>query len=266
MAKQKKCPDCPEGLPGWLATFADLMSLLLTFFVLLLSFSTTSKEDFENAIGSLQGALGVLDGEPILTSPIKMHIPVVKGDINEARPTLKDAAAEIKKEVEQEGQQENIEVMEGPEGLIIRVSDKAVFESGSADLKEDFLPLLTRIGAVLNRFPNEVELEGHTDDVPISTGEFPNNHWLSNGRALKVMDVLADEVGIERSRMAAVGRGANKPLVPNDSEENRAKNRRVEIRVRYMETEEEAGPEQVKTLLQEAGLGTDESGAIQDGQ
>ena len=93
MAKQQKCPDCPAGLPAWLATFGDLMSLLLTFFVLLLSFSTTSKADFEKAMGSLHGALGVLTGEPILTSPIKLNIPIIRGDITEARPTLKDAKA-----------------------------------------------------------------------------------------------------------------------------------------------------------------------------
>ena len=94
MAKEKKCPDCPE-MPAWLTTFGDLMALLLTFFVLLLSFSTTSQADFEKAIGALQGALGVLDGEPILTSPIKLHVPIVKGDITEARPTLKEAKAEM---------------------------------------------------------------------------------------------------------------------------------------------------------------------------
>ena len=81
MAKQQKCPECPKGLPAWLATFGDLMSLLLCFFVLLLSFSTMKKQDFEKAVGSLQGALGVLPGEPILTSPIKLHVPIVRGDI-----------------------------------------------------------------------------------------------------------------------------------------------------------------------------------------
>ena len=67
-------------MPSWLTTFGDLMALLLTFFVLLLSFSTTSEHDFQEAVGALQGALGVLDGEPILTSPVKLHVPIVKGD------------------------------------------------------------------------------------------------------------------------------------------------------------------------------------------
>ena len=104
MAKEQKCPPCPKGLPGWLQTFGDLMSLLLCFFVLLLSFSTMKKEDFEKAVGSLQGALGVLPGEPILSSPIKLELPIVRGDLTEARPTLKDAKSELEKQVEAEGQ------------------------------------------------------------------------------------------------------------------------------------------------------------------
>ena len=79
MAKQQKCPECPAGLPGWLQTFGDLMSLLLCFFVLLLSFSTMKIEDFEKAVGSLQGALGVLPGETILSSPIKLELQIVRG-------------------------------------------------------------------------------------------------------------------------------------------------------------------------------------------
>jgi chemotaxis protein MotB len=255
MAKQQKCPDCKPGLPGWLATFADLMSLLLTFFVLLLSFSTMNEADFNSAMGSLQGALGVLDGEPILSNPIKLNVPITKGEIREARPTIKDAAAEIEKEVEAEGQEQNVEVIEGQDGLIIRISDKAIFASGKADVKDQVLPLLTRIGAVLNRFPNQIELEGHTDDIPISNDEFPNNHWLSNARALSVLDVFADEVGIERGRLSAIGYGEYKPLVENDSSEMQSRNRRVEIKVRYLqETEDEASPDQVRQLLEGAGV------------
>ena len=173
MAKKQKCPECPQGLPGWLATFSDLMSLLLTFFILLLSFSTTKQADFEKAVGSLQGALGVLSGDPILTSPVKPHVPIVRGDITEARPTLKDAKAEIEKEVEAEAQQENVEVIESEEGITIRIKDNAVFSSGKADIKADILPLLNKIGGVLARLPNPIEIEGHTDDLPIKNEELP---------------------------------------------------------------------------------------------
>ncbi len=256
MAKQK-CPECPKGLPGWLATFSDLMSLLLTFFILLLSFSTTKQSDFEKAVGSLQGALGVLAGDPILTSPVKLHVPIVRGDITEARPTLKDAKAEIEKQVEAEGQQENVEIIESKDGITIRIKDNAVFASGKADIKADILPLLNKIGGVLARLPNPVEIEGHTDDLPIKNEEFPSNHWLSSARALGVLDVFQNEVGIGAERMTAIGHGEFKPLLNNDSDEHRAANRRVEIKVRHRQDSEESSPELVRQLLQEAQIGVE---------
>ena len=94
---------------------------------LLLSFSTMKKEDFEKAVGSLQGALGVLPGEPILSSPIKLQLPIVRGDLTEARPTLKEAKSELEKQVEAEGQQENVEIIESEDGITIRIKDNAVF-------------------------------------------------------------------------------------------------------------------------------------------
>ncbi|MFH1570563.1 MAG: flagellar motor protein MotB, partial [Gemmatimonadota bacterium] len=134
MAKQQKCPDC-AGVPPWITTFSDLMSLLLTFFVLLLSFSSVDQDDFENAIGALQGALGVLDGKPILTSPVKLHVPIVKGDITEARPTMKDAKADIETITQEERQQQNVQVSVGDEGITIRIRDRAAFDSGRSQLK-----------------------------------------------------------------------------------------------------------------------------------
>ena len=257
MAKEKKCPDCPE-LPSWLTTFGDLMALLLTFFVLLLSFSTTSQEDFENAIGSLQGALGVLDGDPILSAPIKMFMPIVKGDITEARPTMKDAKAEIEKEIEAQGQQENVEVTQGPEGIVIRMKDHMLFDVGKADIKDDSRSLIFRIGSVLNRLPeNSIEIEGHTDNVPIENDDFANNHWLSSARALQVLDIFADDIGIERKRLAAMGYGEFKPLsedVDNDSYENRSLNRRVVIRVKYEGTEQ-TNQDSMRLIMDAAGLG-----------
>ena len=250
---QTKCPDCP-ALPAWMTTFSDLMSLLLTFFVLLLSFSSVSEEDFNRALGALQGALGVLHGEPILTSPIRLNVPILRGDITEARPTLHDAKAEIEREIQLEQQQRNVEVFQSAEGITIRISDRALFDSGQARLKEEFIPLLGKIGGVLARMPNRVEIEGHTDNVPIRTEQFPNNYWLSSARALNVLDVFHREVGIAPERLSAVGYGEFRPLVDNATSENRAKNRRVEIKIRHAEPSEEASPERVRQWLEEAQL------------
>ena len=141
------------------------MALLLTFFVLLLSMSTMDKKEFEKAVGSLKGALSVLPGEPILTSPIKLEIPIVKGDITEARPTLKDAKAEIEEELEAQAQEENIEIIESEEGLTIRIKDNAIFDSGEALIKPEIMPVLNKIGSVLATLPNAIEIGGHTDNA-----------------------------------------------------------------------------------------------------
>ena len=255
MAKKHKCPECPEGLPPWLATFGDLMSLLLCFFVLLLSFSTMKQDDFEKAVGSLQGALGVLPGEPVLTSPIKLHLPITKGDITEARPTIKEAKAEIEKEIQQEGQQENVEVIQSEEGITIRIKDNALYDSGKAEIKAEILPLLNRIGGVIARLPNPIEVEGHTDDKAISTDEFPNNHWLSSSRALGVLDVFRGEVGIAPERLTAIGYGEFRPLLPNDTDENRGANRRVESKIRHQQDTEDSSEARIKQLIEEADLG-----------
>ena len=263
MAKQaKKCVDgsiCGiKEAPSWLTTFGDLMALLLTFFILLLSFSTTSEEDFQEAVGALQGALGVLDGEPILTSPVELHIPIVKGDITEARPTMKDAKAEIEEEVEASGQAENIEVVQGPDGIIIRIKEGVLFGVGDASLQDDFKSTLSRIGSVLNAMDNEVVVEGHTDNVPINTTDFSSNHHLSTGRALKVMDYFVNQVGIEAERLGVAAFGENKPLTSNDTPEGRSENRRVEIRVLYGEGDNEAKPDSVRGLINDASLGVQE--------
>ena len=258
MPKPQKCPDCKE-MPAWITTFSDLMSLLLTFFVLLLSFSSTKEDDFKKAMGSLQGALGVLAGDPILTSPIKLNVPILRGDITEARPTMNDAKAEIEKEIEAEQQQNNVEVLQSEEGITIRIKDKALFESGGAEIKEGILPLLNKIGGGLAQMPNTVEVVGHTDNRPISNERFPNNFWLSNARALNVLDVFINEVGIGPERLSAIGYGEFRPLVPNDSPDGQAQNRRVEIKIRHEQGAEEATPESIRQQIEEAGLGVQEN-------
>ena len=89
MGKQIKEDDCPKGLPGWLATFGDLMSLLLTFFVLLISFSTVNVQQFNHAMGALSGSLGVLSGEPQLSLPIRQSLPKTEGNLSQAESMMK---------------------------------------------------------------------------------------------------------------------------------------------------------------------------------
>ncbi|MSR84781.1 MAG: hypothetical protein EXS58_18015 [Candidatus Latescibacteria bacterium] len=232
--------------PPWIITFADLMGLLMACFALMLSFSTLSKpDDFSKAAGSLQGALGVLHGEPVLISPIEFYAPIARG---EGREAMNQARQELLEIVEAAHQEDNIEVLQSSEGIIIRIRDQAVFGSGQADIKSE--ALLLKLGEVLTQVPNAIEIGGHSDNIPIHTAQFPNNHWLSNARAMKVLDLFADEVGIDRARLSAIGYGEYHPLAPNDTPENRAQNRRVEIKVRYKPGTEDSGPAQFREMIQ----------------
>jgi len=172
---------------------------------------------------------------------------------------MNDAKAEIEKEIEAEQQQNNVEVLQSEEGITIRIKDKALFESGGAEIKEGILPLLNKIGGVLAQMPNTVEVVGHTDNRPISNERFPNNFWLSNARALNVLDVFINEVGIGPERLSAIGYGEFRPLVPNDSPDGQAQNRRVEIKIRHEQGAEEATPESIRQQIEEAGLGVQEN-------
>jgi chemotaxis protein MotB len=253
MAQKTKCEDCP-ALPAWITTYGDMMSLLLTFFILLLSFSTIEIAKFTTAAGSFQGYLGVLDGEPRLVSPIQMYVPFSRGEELDALHTLRQAMVEIEEDIEAAGEQEDIEVVKGTEGMVIRIRDQAVFGSGEADIKPALRPLLLQIGAALAHIPNQIEIEGHTDNIPISSGRFPSNHWLSTTRAMRVLDLFAAESGIDGARLSATGFGEHRPLVANDTPEGRAKNRRVEIKVRYDKGDQTAPPAEVQQLLQQNGL------------
>lgn len=258
MAKEK-CPECPKPCPAWLTTYGDLMSLLLTFFILLLAFSSPNQAEEQKMkflFGALQGGMGVLKGEPILSSPLKMNVPMIKGQPNkEPLPSLHEAKEEIEKEIKQQQQQQNVEVKQTAEGLLIRFKDRALFGSGSASINSELLPLLGRIGDVLARMSNVVEIEGHTDSNPIHNPTFPNNYWLSSARALKVLDLFMYESGISPDRLSAVGYGEFRPLADNGTPEGQAANRRVEIKIR--EAKGGAGaapPANVRKLLEDAQL------------
>ena len=111
----------------------------------------------------------------------------------------------------------------------MRLSDRALFDVGVASVSPQAFPLLKKVGAIIAETRYEVRVEGHTDDVPISTVQFPSNWELSTARAVNVLRYFIETYQVPRDRLAAEGFGEFQPLVPNSSSENRAKNRRVEI-------------------------------------
>ncbi len=228
MARKTKTGN--TGAPAWMATFADMTSLLLTFFVLLLSFATMDIMKFKDAMGSINEALGssqtrtVVFGEGSGSSLIE--IPMSESESKKIHYAIKE---DLEKLIEKKGLQEDINVVHTKRGLILRVRGKMFFNSGGADLKYASIPVLEKIAEILKNFPNRVSIEGHTDTIPIRGGTFTSNWELSTARAYSALKYFQGIKGIDVTNIYIGGFGDTHPISPNDTPEGRAQNRRVEF-------------------------------------
>lgn len=240
---RKKKREESSSSDGWLATYGDLVTLLLCFFVLLFSFSEINVQKFQAVIESFQGSLGVLDGGETIDENSNQTIIEPKEDSNEEESDrekielkemedfqkLKDSIEEYANE---KGLATNLKVEITERGLVIRILDNVFFDSGKAEIKQKAREVILYIGQALKKeeFINkDIRIEGHTDIVPINTPKFPSNWELSVLRATNVLRLLEEEIDINSKRLSASGYGPNRPVAPNDSKENKAKNRRVDI-------------------------------------
>ena len=236
-------------------TFADMMSLLLTFFVLLLSFANMDIQRFKEAMSSVQGALvgesavtkevpqtAVVDlGQSSNTSlvqtpraaqeppPAETRAPQNTATTIVTASTDLEALASIEQMLRDQDLTGMAEAEATARGVVIRVKGQLFFDAGLADLLERSYPVLNEIGAILLAYPYDISIEGHTDDQPIHTERFPSNWELSTGRAIAVMRYLTEQRGVPATRMGVAGYADMHPVVPNDSPEHRAANRRVEF-------------------------------------
>lgn len=227
MAKRKKKEDEVEpGAAMWIVTYGDMMSLLLTFFILILSFSSIQEVEFEKAMGSLKSALGVLPRKSGVQQESR-HLRLGESKVTEE---LEKEVMDMRGSIAKEELQGQVKVTLTEKGAHIVISDPVLFDLGKAELKPESRTALDIITKMIKNSPKtEVFVEGHTDNWPISNEEFPSNWELSAARALSVVKFFAFRRGIDPSRFAATGYGEYRPLKPNDSPENRAKNRRVEM-------------------------------------
>lgn len=244
--------DCPEGLPGWLATFGDLMSLLLTFFVLLLSFSSMNIMSFQHAMGALQGALGVLSGQPQLSLPIRQALPKTEGNLAQAE-NMNKAGQEVERAIEEAGLQGDVHLEESTSGIIIRVNDKLFFDTAEATIKSTATVVLDAVGRAIKDLPNHINIQGHTDSRPINTPEFASNWELSGTRALAVGRYFIENHRVSPQRISITGFSEYQPLAPNNSEFNMERNRRVEIHIRYL-NERSVTPSEIYKSVEGEGM------------
>ncbi len=234
MAKKQKCPDCPKCLPGWLAAFGDLMSLLLCFFVLLLSMSTMDAKKVQEAAGSLQGAMSVLDGQDStdekirqlqVATPIQSDVQTAK-QVKSMKQTIIETNEMIKSATGNE-----ITLEDSEEGFLIRLPANILFEKGKAKIiNDDAYLFLKRIALIIDKLPKDININviGHTDATPIKSSIYKDNWELSTARAISVVKELIKD-GVNPKFLTACGRAGYDPIASNNTLEGRRKNRRVEL-------------------------------------
>ncbi len=222
MSRRKKRSETP-GAPLWMVTYSDMVTLLLTFFVLLLSMSQLDQIRFNNAAGSLRGAFSVLlsaDKVEVATPKIVDFAPLDDDYIQRTYQKVHSQLQRLKLD-------EDIELVKDRGAVVLRLKEAILFDVGSHTLKPDADPVLRQLAALIRPLPLSLRIEGHSDSMP---GPTVMSNWeLSALRSLAVLKFFVENKLIPLERMAAAGYGDQKPLAPNDTAENRALNRRVEF-------------------------------------
>lgn len=274
VVQQKNRNRLKTSTPAWIVTFADLATLLLTFFILLLSFAEMDVDKYRAMANSMAVALGSSNvvGEDVGGSPITLiesdTVSLPEPTESQAREPefiderddsvaetkipggVIDLASRLIRELESEVASEALNVNYDDQQVVIRFSEEATFRSGEADIKPEMIPIIERVVDVLSECSGNVFVSGYTDDRPISSSRFRSNWDLSAARAVSVVHELVLNRQVPAERVVAAGRAETNALVPNDSPENRALNRRVEIAIRDPECQasEEAGELPVEIL------------------
>ncbi len=267
----KKPEEIKPGLPAWQGTFGDLMNLLLCFFVLLFSMATMDAAKFEEVAASFSSAFSVFSGGEMaigkgaligdgvsqlteLSSYVTSMGLAQSGEDSDSEETAVgdmeqqellekaeeeqlEASEELAEKIEkalQEGEIDNMVALNYTSQFVqLTIQGSILFDSGKVEVKEDALPVLEKVGQILESYAGgTIEIEGHTDNVPMSGGgKFANNDELSSGRALTIFYYLTENTNLDPENIVHTGRGQYDPIADNSTDEGRARNRRVEIKI-----------------------------------
>ena len=263
MAKNKEKQEIKTD--GWKDTFSDLMNLLLCFFVLLYSMSVVDEMKFAELVASLSnsysifngGAQAIGEGKLVSSGATQLNnLDEYFSDMGkkaedsenpedpmkeleekqeqEKRDQIEEMYGEIVQETESKHIEDDLDVTidDGYDYVMLSLNGSVLFESGSAEIQSGAKQILDRVSDILRNYSkNRIKIEGHTDNAPIHTAEFPSNVWLSTARATKVLEYFTEKRGLAMKNMEASGRGDVEPIANNKTREGRAKNRRVEIKI-----------------------------------
>lgn len=222
MTRARRSARRHENVDRWLLTYADMITLLVALFIMLYSMSAVNQEKFGALAQSMRREFealpehngGKVVGAGSMVDPIEQQTSLLQRFLRER------------------GLQSQVRVRHEERGVVISLlSDGALFDLGSAELKPSARQVLDQIAMVLRAVPNPVLIEGHTDNLPIRTTQYPSNWELSAARAARVLRYLVQKGGIPADRLTAVGYADTRPLVPNNSAANRAQNRRVDVAI-----------------------------------
>ncbi len=215
-----------ENLERWLITYADLITLLLIFFVVMYSISRADLEKFQQVATSLRAAFNL----EVLTAPTPSQSIVSPLEQDPRFNAYLSVRAQVGSLFTRLGlDRQDVEVELTSEGIVIHLSDAVLFPPGQAELRPEAQRVLDGIAAILQPLPNHVRIEGHTDNTPPPSGPYPDNWELSAMRAVNTVRYLTLVAGLPPERLSAVGYGEFRPRAPNDTVEGRRKNRRVDI-------------------------------------
>ncbi len=230
MARRRIRDDDATQSAPWMNTYADMVTLLMIFFILLFSMSQVNEQKFRDAVDSVHGAFGVLDGSPpgILDPQGTLTTDdFVLAAAELAR--LERLGDEFKKELAKSGMGDKVSIEMEERGLVLRFADSVLFDLGSAEVRSEGFDVLTKVGDLLRTTANPVRVEGHTDNWSIQTLKFPSNWELSTGRAASVVRFFMDHCEFDGDRLQAAGYSEYHPLESNDTAEGRQRNRRVDV-------------------------------------
>jgi len=262
MAKKRQ-EEPPKGSPAWMNTFSDLMNLLLCFFVLLFSMSTVDAQKFELIASSFSqsfsiftsGATAIGDGVLISNGVSQLNelddyinsmgksAESNSDDIEDMQEMLdsldaeklkksEELAEKIEEAMEEQDLTREVDMEVTSQYVQLSLKGALLFDSGSSQLKSESLPVMDKVGLILERYADSViEIEGHTDNVPISSARFADNNELSSARALSVFNYFMETTNLDPAILKHSGRGEYVPIADNSTPEGRAKNRRVEIKI-----------------------------------
>ena len=227
--RKKKEPEGGGGSAEWLGTFNDLVTLLMVFFVLIFSMGSGDANEIMEMRDSVMRGLGLLDSKGMGSSGLVKGPPASRKISNDDEDT-----PEISEELEDyvsdmDSAMPWIDASITEDRITISLEGSVAFSPGAADINPKAFPALKGIGKLINKTHNAVRVEGHTDNIPITTPRFSSNWELSIARAANVTKYLVEHANVSPLRLSAAGYGDSRPLFPNDTAKHKAKNRRVEI-------------------------------------